>query len=350
MNRRKFIRISALTAGAVLSDRIVPGILRSAAARIDNTVGYLYDMKAKSMDFEIIFDTEIIHPPKHGEPVSIWMPLSRSSFAQDITHLSIDSPVAFHITEEHHYGNKVVYAGPARFKRGDKITVTSRIHRKTVSVIEDNNEDIRKHLVLSEKEQWNEDIKKFADTVAGGETDPLETGRRIYYALHDLLTYDNDTIGCGPGVSAWTYENRGGRCADFHSLFRTMMIYRNIPVRWEQGILIPYPSEKILTGELEGDCIGTLCWSTFYIGEGRWIPVDLIEGHQKKEMRDYFFGHLSPNRFNLSTGRNITLNPSQKAEALNTFPVTYGEFDGIPLIYGHHYRNNVRYKILHVEI
>lgn len=350
MNRREFIKLSAFTAGAVLSDQVVPGYLRSSAAGDEGPAGHLYDMKVRSMDFEIIFDTEIINPPKHGEPVSIWMPLSQSGFEQDVTQLSVDAPVAFHINEEHHYGNKMVYTGPDRLKSGDKITVKSRIHRRTVSVIEDRNEDISRHLVLSEKEQWNDDIKAFADRTVGGERDPLETGRKIYYALHDLLTYDNDTIGCGPGVSKWTYENRGGRCADFHSLFRTMMIYRNIPVRWEQGILLPYPSEKTFSGELEGDCIGTLCWSKFYIGEGRWIPVDLVEGNQKKEMRDYYFGHLSPNRFNISTGRNLTLNPPQKAEALNTFPVTYGEYDGMPLIYGHHYRNNVRYKVLNVEM
>ena len=350
MNRREFIKLSALTAGAAISGHMVPGYLKGADAGTPDTSGHLYDMKVRSMDFEIIFDTEIINPPKHGEPVSIWMPLSLSGFEQDVTHLLIDSPVAFHINEEHHFGNKVVYAGPDRLNSGDKITVKSRIHRRTVSVIEDKNEDIRKHLVLSEKEQWNEDIKAFADKVVGGETDPLETGRKIYYALHDLLTYDKDTIGCGPGVSVWTYENRGGRCADFQSLFRTMMVYKGIPVKWEQGIMIPYPSEKILSGELEGDCIGTLCWNKFYIGEGRWIPVDLVEGNQQKEMRDYFFGHLSPNRFNISTGRNITLNPPQKSEMLNTFPVTYGEYDGMPLIYGHHYRNNVSYKVLNVEM
>lgn len=80
------------------------------------------------------------------------------------------------------------------------------------------------------------------------------------------------------------------------------------------------------------------------------MPVDLVEGNQRKEMRDYFFGMLSPNRFNISTGRDIILNPPQDGEPLNTFPVTYGEYDGIPLIYGHHYRNNAGYKVLNVEV
>jgi hypothetical protein len=80
------------------------------------------------------------------------------------------------------------------------------------------------------------------------------------------------------------------------------------------------------------------------------VPVDLVEGSQKENMRDYFFGTLSANRFSLSTGRDIVLNPPQGGDPLNTFPVTYGEYDGIPLIYGHHYINNIGYKVLNVEV
>ena len=351
MNRRKFIKLSALTAGAVIGDQLLPRYTKPAGAeKLANIKGSVSDAKIKSMDIEIIFNTEIINPPKHDNPVSIWMPLSQSCYEQDVTYLSIDSPVAFHINEERHYGNKVVFIGPVRLKKGDELTATYRIHRRTVNIIEDKDEDIKRHLVLTEKEELDENIKKFTDDIVSNEKDPLEVGRKIYFAIMDFLTYDKDTIGCGPGVSVWTFENKSGRCADFHALFRSMMIYKGIPVRWEQGILIPYPSEKIFAGELEGDCIGTLCWTKFYIGNGKWVPVDLVEGHQRKDMRDYFFGHLSPNRFNISTGRDITLNPPQQGEILNTFPVTYGEFDGIPLIYGHHYRNNAGYKVLNVEV
>ncbi|MCK5286539.1 MAG: transglutaminase domain-containing protein [Thermodesulfovibrionia bacterium] len=351
MNRRKFIKLSALTAGAVIGGQLLPDYTKFAmAGNPADLKGAISDTKVKSLDIEVIFDTEIITPPKHNKPVSIWMPLSKSCFEQDVSHLSIDSPVAFHINEDRHYGNKGVFIGPVHLKNGDKLTVMYKIHRKAINIIEDKDEDIKKHLVLTEKEELDKNIKKFTDDIVSTEKDPFKVGKKIYYALMNFLTYDRDTIGCGPGVSVWTFENRGGRCADFQALFRSMMIYKGIPVRWEQGILIPYPSEKIWVGELEGDCIGTLCWTKFYIGDGKWVPVDLVEGYQRKDMRDYFFGHLSPNRFNISTGRDITLNPPQEGEVLNTFPVTYGEFDGIPLIYGHHYRNNVGYKVLGVEV
>lgn len=351
MNRRDFIKLSALTSGAFIGEYILSGDFhRAHAADVASFSGPVSDMDVKSMDMEVIFDTEIINPPKGNDPVSIWMPVSQSCFEQDVTYMSIDSPVPFHITEDKVYGNKMVHVGPLRLQSGTRITVNYKIHRKTVRLIEEKNMDVNKHLVLSGREELNEDIKNFTDKIVGNEKDPVKIGRKIYDSLMDFLTYDTNTVGCGPGISILMFENRIGRCADFHSLFRSMMVYKGIPVRWEQGIMIPYPSEKIWVGELEGDCIGTHCWTEFFTGDDKWMPVDLVEGKQKVEMRDYCFGTLSPNRFNTTTGRNIILDPPQGGEPLNTFPVTHGEYDGMPLIYGHHYRNNAGYKVLNVEV
>lgn len=263
MNRRKFMKLSALAAGAIICGHYTNLAQAESPIPLKEQIS---DIDVKAMDIEIIFDTEIINPPKNDEPVRIWMPLSRSGFEQDIIRFSVNSPAAFHINEEKHYGNKMIYVGPVRLKSGDRIEVKYRIHRKTVNIIEDKNEDIKKHLVPSSKEERNEQITEFADKVVGMEKDPLEIGRKIYYALMEFLIYDKNFIGCGPGISALTFENKGGRCADFHALFRTMMLYKGISVRWRQGILIPYPSERIWVGELEGDCIGTHCWSEFYVG------------------------------------------------------------------------------------
>ena len=167
--------------------------------------------------------------------------------------------------------------------------------------------------------------------------------------LVDLLTYDKKIPGCGMGISVWTFENKRGRCDDFHALFRTMMIRKSIPVRWEQGIPLPYPSALTSSGKLEGDCTAAHCWVRFYIGNDQWVPVDISEADKREDLKDYFFGTLSPNRFKVSTGRNIILDPRQGGEPLNTFPFTHGESNGILLIYGHHFRNVIRYELLGVE-
>ena len=349
MNRREFMKLSAITAGSVMSGQVLSSIALAKEGSSTTLKGPISDANVKAMALNISYVTEIVNPPKRGKKVEFWIPLPQSDDEQEMTSLSVESPVAFHINEEPVYGNKMVHVGPTHLKTGDKITLQYKIKRKTVGTLKIEGEDKEKHLVLTEREKWDNQITMFVDQVVSNEEDPLEIGRKIYYALIDLLTYDKKIPGCGMGISVWTFENKRGRCDDFHALFRTMMIRKGIPVRWEQGIPLPYPSALTKSGKIEGDCTGAHCWVRFYIGNDQWVPVDISEGDKRADLRDYFFGTLSPNRFKVSTGRNIILEPKQGGEPLNTFPFTHGESNAIPLIYGHHFRNEIRYELLGIE-
>ncbi len=351
MDRRKFIKLSALTAAAVVGKGLFPDHAKSAGAEsISSTKQPISDINVKALSLKISYITEILNPPKSGNNVQLWIPLPQSDDEQEMTQLSVDSPVVFHINAEPHYGNKMVYVDSADLQNGNKISLTYKIRRKTAGTIIDKDEEIHKHLVLTEREKWDQNITMFADRVVSNEKDPLEIGRKIYYALVDYLTYNKKIPGCGMGISTLTFENKAGRCDDFHALFRTMMIYKGVPVKWEQGIPLPYPSVSVKNGQMEGDCTGAHCWVRFYAGDGKWVPVDASEANKRQDLRDYFFGTLSPNRFKVSTGRNIILNPPQNGEPLNNFPFTYGETNGVPLIYGHHFRNVISYEILDMEV
>ncbi len=344
MNRRKFIKLSALTAGAIIGKGLLPEYTKPAAA------GPISDLNVKALTFKISYVTEILNLPKSGADVQFWIPLPQSDDEQLITQLSIDAPVAFHFNTEPLYGNKMLYVGPTGLKKGNRISLAYKIRRKTVSTIIDKDEDVKKHLILTEREKWDKNITAFADRVVASEKDPVEIGRRIYHGLVDYLRYDKTIPGCGMGISTLTFEHKAGRCDDFHALFRTMMIYKGVPVRWEQGIALPYPSESAKNGQMEGDCTGAHCWVRFHVGDGKWMPVDVSEADKREDLREYFFGTLSPNRFKVSTGRNLILSPPQSGAPLNNFPFTYGETNGIPLIYGHHIRNVIRYEILDIEV
>jgi transglutaminase-like putative cysteine protease len=99
------------------------------------------------------------------------------------------------------------------------------------------------------------------------------------------------------------------------------------------------------SGTLEGDCTGAHCWASFYDPGRGWIPVDVSEADKHPDLADFFFGNLSPNRFQISEGRNILLNPLQGAGPLNSFAFAYAEADGIPLIYGANYENKIDYRV-----
>lgn len=347
MNRRDFIKLSAVAAGSALVHGPAAG---AGANKGVLPAGPVSDAAVKAMEFTFRCETEIVTPPKHGKEISLWAPLPQSDGEQEITRCTVQADAPFRIHEEPYYGNTLIHIGPARLRPGDKVALSVHVRRRAAGTIEAREEDEKKHLSLSPREQGNDAITKFVDAAVGGEKDPLEVGRKVYSALVEFLTYDKEILGCGEGRSVWTFEQRRGRCDDFHSLFRTMMVSRGIPVRWEQGIALPYPSAMAKSGTMEGDCTGAHCWVLFFIGDGKWVPADVSEANKRKDLRDYFFGTLSPNRVKMSIGREIVLRPRQGGEPLNTFPFAYAEADGAPLIYRHNYRNTIRYELRKIEL
>jgi hypothetical protein len=87
---------------------------------------------------------------------------------------------------------------------------------------------------------------------------------------------------------------------------------------------------------------------SFYDREAGWVPVDVSEGDKREDMRGFFFGNLTPNRFKVSEGRGIRLDPPQGGDGLSTFAFAYAEADGIPLIYPANYRNVIDYEVARV--
>jgi len=349
MNRRDFLKLSTAAAGAAFASQIVPGI-SYASKEITNQRGPVSDLEVKAMVFDISYVTQILSSPKSGEKTRFWIPLPKSDVEQEITRLSIESPVPFNINEEPKFRNQMVFVGPENLKAGGFISVAYRIRRKTIGTVQDRNEDISKHSVLTGREKADGAIAAFVKRVVGSEKDPVKVGRRVFDALVETLTYDKTIPGCGMGNSVWTFRNKAGKCDDFHALFRTMMISKGVPVKWEQGIALSYPSAITTSGEMEGDCTGAHCWVRFHAGDGNWVPVDVSEANKRPEMREFFFGNLSPNRFKVSSGRDLILEPAQGGEPLNSFPYTHAEAGGIPLIYGHHFRNRIRFEVVRIEV
>ena len=95
----------------------------------------------------------------------------------------------------------------------------------------------------------------------------------------------------------------------------------------------------------DGDITGAYhCRAEFYLPGYGWVPVDPsdvaklmlkedleIEDPKVVEARDYYFGAQTETYIDLSTGRDIILNPEQGAGPLNYFMYPYAEVDGEPL-------------------
>jgi len=333
MNRREFLKDVLLGIGSVMIG------CREAEAELD-------DKKVKALNLRITYTTEILKQPS-GKKINIWMPVPPKDLDQEVSDLAVSSRMPYKQTADASQRNNMFFFPTGSLVPGDKIVVSYRIKRYAGRVNKELSNNPKMYLEPSEWEKWDDEIAKFVDKLVGNERDPVRIGRKIYDAIIDRLSYVHEV--CGRGVSNITFEEKIGRCDEFHALFRSMMMYKSVPAKWEQGIIIPYPSQIKKSGKLEADCISAHSWVKFYIGGNRWMPVDLSEAKKRPDLRDFYFGNLPPNRIRMSEGRGITLNPKQES-VINTFPYPHAEADGIPLIYGHHYRNMMRYDLIKMEM
>ena len=107
------------------------------------------------------------------------------------------------------------------------------------------------------------------------------------------------------------------------------------------------PAREILGTRItkDGDITGAYhCRAEFYLPNYGWVPIDPsdvaklmlnenlgIDDPQVIEARNYYFGAQTETYIDLSTGRDIILNPKQESEPLNYFMYPYAEVNGEPL-------------------
>ncbi len=303
------------------------------------------------MGFNVSYQTRMIDYPSDAETVHLWMPLPPEDEGQEIQDLVISCPVPYEITTEQPYGNRMVHVETKSLEPFVLETTYHVVRRQIGHVsVPRGVAEAAKYRQLAGRVQYVDTVKAFADEAIGSATEPIDIGRNVYNAMIDALTYDKKIAGCGMGDTEWVMKYKRGKCDDYHALFMAIMISRGIPVRWEQGFPLPYPSEKIeVSGRLSGDCSGAHCWASFYDPNYGWIPVDVSEGDKNPAMREFFFGNLTPNRFKISEGRSIQMSPAQGGEPLRTFAFAYAEADGFPLIYEANYENVVQFTVTRVE-
>jgi hypothetical protein len=344
-DRREFIRVAGLgTAGLVGA-----GLRPISAAEVDPSA-------YKLMEFDVSYRTRIHTLPGDARDLHLWMPLPSSDTAQQISNLEIASPHPHEITKERIFDARMLHvavteevAGAAPFDVEARYHVTRRRVGSLPGTLADI--DAKKYLTLTPTVRMTDEIERFAARVIGRATDPYEIGRRVSDGIQDLLFYDKTIPGCGTGDTAWIMKHRRGKCDDYHALYMAIMVSRGVPIRWHQGFPLPLPEQgAAATGKLEGDCTGAHCWVSFYAPDHGWVPVDVSEADKVGDAGRFFFGHLSPNRFQVSVGRAVVLTPEQGGPPLPSFAYAYAESDGIPLVYTVNYENIIQYAVTNVEM
>jgi transglutaminase-like putative cysteine protease len=153
--------------------------------------------------------------------------------------------------------------------------------------------------------------------------DQFAAARVMYDVVNQHMTYKKVGSGWGQGDVLWACDSRYGNCTDFHSLFISLSRGNKIPSKFEMGFPVP---EK----RGEGPIGGYHCWAWFFPEGKGWIPVDISEANRNPRLTEYFFGNLTEDRVQFTTGRDINLEPRQQGPALNFFIYPYVEVNGQP--------------------
>lgn len=342
LDRRTFMRMAGLGGAAVATS----GLRTFAAARYDPSAAGL-------MEFDVSYRTDVHRLPSAAKDVHVWLPVPSADSAQEISNFEVDSPFPYEVTRDKTFGTKMLHVSPGAQLEPFTLEARYRVTRRRTGIQKATlaEAEAAKYLQLTRTVRMTPDIEVFADEILGDTTDPYQIGRRVFDGIQEILFYDNAIPGCGTGDTAWIMKHRRGKCDDYHALFMAIMVSRGVPIRWEQGFPLPFPDEsRADTGQLAGDCSGSHCWTSFYSPDHGWVPVDVSEADKAEQNGDFFFGSLSPNRFQVSVGRSVVLNPAQGGAPLPSFAFAYAEADGIPLVYDANYVNTITYNVTHVEM
>jgi uncharacterized protein (TIGR03000 family) len=286
------------------------------------------NQKEKSRTFLFTY-TATVTDLLPGKLARIWVPVPPSTPQQDVTIVSKGLPAEGKIEKDKLYGNKILYVEAKADKDGKiPLQITYKVTRREVKTAGG-----AKVFKPAEREELIErflepDAKvpitgKPLELIKGKDLpkDQVEVGKVLYDVVNHHMKYDKSKPGWGQGDAVWACDSKFGNCSDFHSLFISLARSQKIPAKFEMGF--PIPPERG-----EGKVLGYHCWAWF-LPEGKgWVPVDISEANRHPKITEYYFGNLTEDRVQFSTGRDIELVPPAAAGPRNFIIYPYVEVDG----------------------
>jgi transglutaminase-like putative cysteine protease len=287
---------------------------------------------AKSRTFLFTYNATVKDLPP-DKTARVWIPLAQSSPEQDVQVVSIDVPAAVKASTgtDKQYSNKILYVEAKADKKGEvPVQVVFRVIRREVQTPGAD----KPPLPPGPADKIARFLEADARVPIGGKplqlikdrkvpADQYAAARMLYDVVNQHMTYKKTGTGWGQGDAAWACDSKYGNCTDFHSLFISLARSEKIPSKFVMGFAIPAKRGS-------GPVGGYHCWAWFLPGGKGWIPVDISEANQNPSRQAYYFGNLTADRVQFTTGRDITLMPPQKGAPLNFFIYPYVEVDGRP--------------------
>jgi len=293
--------------------------------------------KQGKMNFNITIRTN-----QTAEIVRLWIPYPVSNKNQKIENMTISGNYDYSgIYREGIYGNIILYAEWNKPQLFPNLNFSFNVWRTEVVLKNFPNKEgeipieMQEYLQQTSLAPNSGIVKEVADKVTNGKTTILSKATAIYDYLVEHGERDPNLTFCGNGDVCKLLLNLRGKCVDFSSVFVALSRTSGVPTREILGIRI----------SKDGDITGAYhCYAEFYLPNYGWVPVDPsdvaklmlnenlnINDSKVVKARDYFFGAQTETYIELSTGRDVVLNPEQNEGPLNYFMYPYAEVNGVAL-------------------
>ena len=254
--------------------------------------------------FEFVYRVKL---PELASRAQLWMPLAKSDAFQTVKVEAISAPGNYREVQDRDYANRILLLTPTPDDSGKVIEVKYSVRRAEKSAFVSKDKDPLRY--LERLVPINETFKSIAEETTRGKADASGKGRVLYDHVLAHMQYDKTGTGWGRGDAVYACDARAGNCTDFHAYFVALARSIGIPARFAIGYTIPADDD-------EGEISGYHCWAEFF-ADGKWVPVDISEASKHPELADYYFGHHPANRFELTQGRDLVVEPAPASSPIN---------------------------------
>lgn len=319
MKRRNFLGLAAL---AVL------GTALPASAQTDRV-----------LTTQFTYTATVPAAPAGTKVLDVWLPVPSDSRWQTVTALTVTAPVAYQVTTEPRYGNRMVYLHDTQPSQPLSVRVVCTVARKQVRVLTGASVpafSLAAGLAPDSRVPVGGRFTRLAGSITTGDTTALAKEHNLFRHVVATMHYDYKKTSpeYAQGDAAFVCDYKSGNCSDLHSYLISLSRSLGIPAVLEFGFpLTGIPVTKPLP--TDGKIAGYHCWVWFNAPRYGSVPLDAADARRwadagQKAVSDSLFGSLVLERTAVafSRGRDLTLSPPQKARPLNYFIYPYAEADG----------------------
>jgi transglutaminase-like putative cysteine protease len=267
--------------------------------------------------FEFVYRVKL--PEIKGE-ARVWMPLAKTDAFQTVTEEKLSIPMKWEKVQDRDYANDICVLYPQPADSGKTVEIRYRVVRKEKVAYSATEAEAAHYLRPEKLVPINETFRTLAQKAAAGKSDDLDRGKALYDHVMGKMRYDKSGTGWGRGDAMYACDARTGNCTDFHAYFIALARSIGIPARFAIGASIPADKN-------EGTIDGYHCWAEF-LADGRWVPVDISEAWKNPKLASYYFGHNPANRFELTKGRDLVVDPEPASGPINFLAYPLLEMNG----------------------